>query len=145
MNCRDYQQMISKLVDLELKATVSSELFEHLGKCAECREFFDTLMKLTAELERIGTPLELSEATSNQRPYVGPSFVPSRSKGVLRHSPDAAAVPLESKPRTIGSFIRTLALAILIIVIGCVMFSTTISVGARGAEAIRLPQESGVR
>jgi len=138
MNCRDYQQMISKLVDLELKATVSSELFEHLGK-------FDTLMKLTAELERIGTPLELSEATSNQRPYVGPSFVPSRSKGVLRHSPDAAAVPLESKPRTIGSFIRTLALAILIIVIGCVMFSTTISVGARGAEAIRLPQESGVR
>jgi predicted anti-sigma-YlaC factor YlaD len=137
--------MISRLVDLELKATTSSELFEHLGRCAQCREFYDTMMKLSAELDKIGTPLELSEATSNQRPYVGLSFVSSGSKEVRRYSPDAPAIAQSAKPRNIGSSIRTLALAILIIVIGCVMFSTTISVGARGASAIQTPQENGVR
>lgn len=145
MNCRDYQQVISKFVDLELKATASAELFEHLGKCAQCREFLDTMMKLSAELDKIGTPLELSEIASDQRRHVGLFFVPPGSKEVLRYSPDAPAVALVAKPRSIGSSIRTLALTILIIIIGCVMFSTTISFGARGESAIQQTQKNGVR
>ena len=61
MNCRDYQQMISRLVDLELKAAASSDLFEHLGKCAQCREFFDSLTKLNMELEKGQSLTELAE------------------------------------------------------------------------------------
>jgi predicted anti-sigma-YlaC factor YlaD len=57
MNCRDYQQMINKFLDLELKAAASGELFEHLGKCAQCREFLDTMIRLAAELDKVRMPL----------------------------------------------------------------------------------------
>lgn len=61
MNCRDYQRMINKLIDFEVKATESAEIFEHLGGCLECREFLDTLMKLNAELDKVRSPIDVDE------------------------------------------------------------------------------------
>ena len=66
MNCVEYQRMISRLVDLEAKATESKELFEHLGKCADCRAFFDTLAKLNMELEKAQLLTELAETPKNE-------------------------------------------------------------------------------
>ena len=66
MNCRDYQQMTSRLIDLELKATASAVLFEHLGKCAQCRKFFDNLMRLNLELDKAQAPVELEKEVSVQ-------------------------------------------------------------------------------
>jgi predicted anti-sigma-YlaC factor YlaD len=122
MNCADYQQMISRLVDLELKAAASAELFEHLGKCAECREFLDTMMKLTAELDKVGTPPELSEATGNQHPYVGAS----------------APVPRIGRHRSLRSRISTFALLIMLTLFIGLLFSVNIS-AQRQPEPI--PQE----
>jgi predicted anti-sigma-YlaC factor YlaD len=122
MNCRDYQQMISKLVDLELKAAASAELFEHLGKCAECRGFLDTMMKLTAELDRTGMPLELSEVANYQRPYVG------------------ARVPISQfgQHHSLRSRISTFALLIMVTLFIGLLFSVNIS-AQRPQEPI--PQE----
>jgi predicted anti-sigma-YlaC factor YlaD len=65
MNCVEYQRMISRLVDLEVKATASAELFDHLGKCADCRAFFETLTKLNIELEKAQLLTELTETPDN--------------------------------------------------------------------------------
>jgi hypothetical protein len=48
-----------------VKAAASGELFEHLGKCAECRGFFDTLTKLNRELEKSQLLTELTETPDN--------------------------------------------------------------------------------
>jgi predicted anti-sigma-YlaC factor YlaD len=65
MNCVDYQRTISRLVDLEVKAAASADLFEHLGKCAECRGFLDTLTKLNMELDKSQLLTELTETPDN--------------------------------------------------------------------------------
>ena len=65
MNCVEYQRMISRFVDLEVRATASAQLFEHLGTCAQCREFFDTLTKLNMELEKAQLLTELTETPDN--------------------------------------------------------------------------------
>ena len=56
MTCADHQRTISRFVDHELKATGCTELFEHLGRCEECRQFFDTILTLGAELDKIQSP-----------------------------------------------------------------------------------------
>jgi predicted anti-sigma-YlaC factor YlaD len=58
MNCVDYQKLISRVVDLEVKATASGALFEHLGKCAQCREWLDTLLRMNVEYEKIQLTFE---------------------------------------------------------------------------------------
>jgi len=121
MNCRDYQQMISRLVDLELNAAASAELFEHLGKCAQCREFLDTMMKLTAELDKIGVSQELSEEAS-KRPYVG----------------DRKSTPRLSQHRSLRSRISTFALLVMVTLIIGLLFSVNIS-AQRPPEPV--PQE----
>jgi predicted anti-sigma-YlaC factor YlaD len=123
MNCRDYQQMISRLVDLELRAAASAELFEHLGRCAECREFLDTMMKLTAELDKIGMPLEFTEAVGgNKRLYVG----------------DRPSALRLGQPRSLRSRLSTFALLIMLTLFIGLLFSVDIS-AQRSQEPI--PQE----
>ena len=53
MNCNDYQRMINKFIDSDMRATESADLFRHLGGCAQCREFMDTLMKLNMQLDKV--------------------------------------------------------------------------------------------
>jgi predicted anti-sigma-YlaC factor YlaD len=110
MNCRDYQQMISRLVDLEVKATASAALFEHLGKCAECREFLDTMMKLTAELDKAAMPQELSEEAS-KRPYVA----------------DRRPAPRMAQRRSLRSRISDFALLIIVTLFIGLLFSVNIN------------------
>ena len=113
--------MISRLVDLELKASASAELFEHLGKCAQCREFLDTTMKLTAELDKIGMPPELVEAAGNQRPYVGAR----------------TSVPGFSQHRSLRSRISTFALLLMVTLFIGLLFSVNIE---KSSQAEQIPQ-----
>jgi predicted anti-sigma-YlaC factor YlaD len=53
MTCADHQKIINCLIDHEIKATDCAELFEHLGTCAECRRFYDTILTLGTELDKI--------------------------------------------------------------------------------------------
>jgi predicted anti-sigma-YlaC factor YlaD len=122
MNCAEYERIISKLVDLEVKATTSGELFEHLGTCARCREFFDLVMKVNAELDNIGTPIELSEAASSRRPYVGVH----------------ASIPRFGQQRSLRSRISTYAMIVLLTFFIGLLFSVNIN-AQRQPEPI--PQE----
>lgn len=63
MNCSDHQRTINKLIDHEAKATECAELFEHLGTCVECRRFYDTIITLGAELDKVHPSIdEIAEA-----------------------------------------------------------------------------------
>jgi predicted anti-sigma-YlaC factor YlaD len=63
MTCADHQRTINRFIDQEIKATESAELFEHLGKCPECRRFYDSIITLAAQLERVQLSIdEISEA-----------------------------------------------------------------------------------
>ena len=74
MTCADHQRTISRFVDHELRATGCTELFEHLGQCEECRRFFDTILTLGAELDKIQSlttemPVEPGLASIRQPDY----------------------------------------------------------------------------
>ncbi|MCX6132779.1 MAG: hypothetical protein NTU47_03100 [Ignavibacteriales bacterium] len=58
MTCADHQRTINRLIDHEVKATDCGELFEHLGTCSECRVFYDSLLILEAELEKIQSAVD---------------------------------------------------------------------------------------
>jgi len=98
MNCNDYQRWISRFIDQETSATDSSELFEHLGKCAECRGFLDALMKLNAELDRVQTVAESETTISTQHRAFGDRRT---VRGVAKHG-------------TLRSRISTFALLIMV-------------------------------
>jgi len=102
--------MISRLVDLELKARASGELFEHLGGCAQCREFFDTMMKLAAELDKVEmSPVLFEEA--GKRPYVA----------------DRKSAPRTVQRSSLRSRISTFALLIMLTLFIGLLFSVNIS------------------
>jgi predicted anti-sigma-YlaC factor YlaD len=74
MTCADHQRSINRFIDREVKATGCTELFEHLGQCEECRRFFDSILTLGAELEKIQSlttemPVPLGLASVRQPNY----------------------------------------------------------------------------
>jgi len=135
--CEDYELAISAYVDGEIAQDERGPLFEHLSSCDHCDGFLQDAIRIRVEAARVNKIPAPSDVVR--------SFVPPESKTVFRYSPDAPAAALAPKPRGTGSYIRTLALAVLIIVIGCVMFSTTISVASRGQAMIQPPQANGIR
>jgi anti-sigma factor RsiW len=50
MNCEQYQENISQLIDGELDSVAESNLFQHMSTCEACRVFFKNLLKLNHEL-----------------------------------------------------------------------------------------------
>ena len=98
MNCNDYQHWINRFTDHEARATESAELFEHLGKCAECRGFLDALMKLNAELDRVQTVAELENDMSTEHRAFG----------------DRRAVRGVTKQTSLRSRVSTFALLIIV-------------------------------
>ena len=121
MNCVDYQQMINRLIDHELKATASAKLFEHLGKCAECREFLDTMMKLTAKLDKVEMPPELSEEASR-----------------LVYVADRKSAPRIAQRRSFRARISTFALLIMLTLFIGLLFSVNID---KPSQAEPIPLE----
>jgi predicted anti-sigma-YlaC factor YlaD len=103
--------MISRFVDLEMKATASGDLFEHLGKCAQCREFLEAAMTLIAELDKAGMPPELSEAAGNEREYLGARV----------------SVPRYGQHRSLRSRLSDFALLIIVTLFIGLLFSVNIS------------------
>jgi predicted anti-sigma-YlaC factor YlaD len=55
MTCDEYQLKISALLDGEVAAADSGEIFNHLGSCTECRLFWHNTLALNAQLEIAGT------------------------------------------------------------------------------------------
>lgn len=55
MTCDEYQSRINALLDGEVAAADSGEIFNHLGSCPDCRLFWHNMLTLNAQLEIAGT------------------------------------------------------------------------------------------
>jgi predicted anti-sigma-YlaC factor YlaD len=112
MTCADHQRTINKLIDHEAKATECAELFEHLGTCAECRRFCDTIITLGAELDKVHSSIgELTEASWQ------PSVAASRQP-VYRITDQKRIAPRPS----------TLAFVIVVMFVVSLLFSVNVTI-----------------
>ncbi|MBF8297046.1 MAG: hypothetical protein HW389_3591 [Bacteroidetes bacterium] len=64
MNCAEYQRLINRFIDHEVKANECAELFAHLGTCGGCRQFYDTIITLGAELDKAHLWMDEASALS---------------------------------------------------------------------------------
>ena len=53
MDCEQYREMISGLIDNELNAEETNTLNQHLGRCTECRAEYDSLLENTEKLNSL--------------------------------------------------------------------------------------------
>lgn len=69
MSCSDHQQAINRFIDHEVKAADSVVMFQHLAQCAECRQFYDTIVTIWVELDKVQYSTdEKTEVMVNRRP-----------------------------------------------------------------------------
>ena len=64
MNCEQYQEQISQLIDGELLPAAETELFVHLGVCEHCRTFLKNTLSLRNTLafnRQIDVPASLDQ------------------------------------------------------------------------------------
>ena len=112
MNCSGHQQTINLFIDHEIKATGCAELFEHLGKCGECRRFYDTIIMLGAELDKVHASIEeIAEA-----PWQ--SSVAASRQPAYRITDQNRIVPRPS----------TLAFVIVVMFVVSLMFSVNVTI-----------------
>lgn len=70
MNCDDYQRMISKLIDREIRHAESAAVFGHLAECALCRNFYHDLQALNSSLDRLADAVPEGMVREFRRPSV---------------------------------------------------------------------------
>jgi len=69
MNCEQYQEYISQLIDGELDNAYEASLFEHLGSCEQCRTFLKNILSLKNTLTVIrpmAVPASLDQRVLSQ-------------------------------------------------------------------------------
>ncbi len=132
MNCEEYQPQVSKLLDNALEKGATADLFSHLGECDACRVFFGTSMRLRQAMQS-APPMQVPESVDGE--VLG--FAASRPGDVSSVALPAVGLRNHTTPISI----RTVALAVLVLVIGCMMFSTTLSVDTRGMSAGPMPSQ----
>jgi predicted anti-sigma-YlaC factor YlaD len=119
MSCEIHQEQISKLLDNVLDKGKMADVFGHLGDCEDCREFFRTTMHVRQAMAK-AAPLPISDLVDGA---VLNSFQDS-----AKHSRLGSPPPGGRRRQSVGASIRTFALAMLVVIIGCLVFSTTIAV-----------------
>lgn len=61
MECLKYEEMIQEYSDNELEKGNEAVLFNHLSECPDCRDYFKSLMTISANLDIQEYPPELEE------------------------------------------------------------------------------------
>lgn len=117
MSCDEHQQNISKLLDGMLDKDQTPGVFAHLGGCEECREFFQLTLGIRQAM-RAAPPVSLPE---NFEAIV-------RSIGGVRQgfAPDRVPVALAAVHKPIRLRVSTVALLLLMLFLGALLFSTKI-------------------
>jgi anti-sigma factor RsiW len=108
MTCADHQRTINRFIDHEIKATECAELFEHLGTCGECRWFYDSIIALGAELDKVHPPIDETVETA---------WRPSRQP-VYRITDEKRIAPRPS----------TLAFVIVVMLVVSLLFSVSVTI-----------------
>jgi anti-sigma factor RsiW len=135
MNHEPYQQQISQLVDDELDESQERDLFVHLGSCTECRTFLKSAWQMQIDIQSRKPRGQVSSMTAE-------GVSRSRWQG---NKPSIAFSPPLKQTRF---SIRTFALALLVVVLGCVMLSSKVMVneGAyTGSHAVQNNFANGVQ
>jgi len=109
MKCDEYQRMINKFIDHELKAAECSAMFDHLGTCMECRQFYDSINALGTELDKIPFPNE---------------EVTFRQSGWSKRQPTYSI----ADHKRIAPRPSTLAVAIIVLLVVGLLFSVNVTI-----------------
>jgi predicted anti-sigma-YlaC factor YlaD len=112
MTCADYQRRINRFIDREVKAAACGELFEHLGQCEQCRAFYDSLLTVGAELDRIQPLLR-----ENAETPVHPMFASTRQP-----------IYFAAGQRRIAPRPSSLLFAIVVMLVVTLLFSVDVSI-----------------
>jgi hypothetical protein len=115
MNHEVYQQHISQLVDNELSESLEQDLFLHLGSCRECRSFLKSSWQIQSDIQK-------------RMPRTQPGFANAKGPSQTQKLQDHPSVGSGFNRKTARAPIRTFALAVLVVALACIMFSTTITV-----------------
>ena len=127
MNCEDYQQLVSKLLDNSLGKGKTADMFRHLGECDECRAFFGTSMYLRHAMQS-APPMRATESVDKKvlsfttsQPHVGSSV------GGIRSS----SIPMDRKAPSvmrsgIREHIRVFALVLLTVIVSGLIWTRTL-------------------
>jgi anti-sigma factor RsiW len=125
--CEEFELAISCFVDGELDRADGIDMFNHLASCERCAAFLEDVIRMRNKAAREGKHVILEG--------LDVSAEPTRGRAGSHFLPDAELVQLAARRKHLSASVRTFVLAILVLIIGCVMFSTTISIDARGASA----------
>ena len=113
MNHESYQQQVSQLVDDELDESLEQDLFVHLGSCIECRDFLKSSWQIQSDIHsRKPEGLAVSKVDR----------VALRSRWLEDKSP----VVFHTVQNPTRLSFRTFALAFLVVILGCLMLSSTV-------------------
>ena len=131
--CEVYELAASCYVDGETTAIERAEMFTHLASCDSCSAFLGDLIQIRADAAG-GKNVGMAE-----KPNLKAAF--AKVKEMPRFLADAVPVPTESSAKRTRAAIRTFVLALLVVVIACAVFSTTISVNPQIGPASESPQQ----
>ena len=121
MNCEEYGLRVSRLLDNTLEKSSLPDVFAHLGVCDQCRQFFQSALEIRRTLHE-APPLPMSEAMDEGvARFMTVQALSSAEDAPVRFAPRGYSPRFST---------RTFLLAILLLVIGCMMFSTSISIKA---------------
>jgi len=121
-----YQQYVSQFVDGELKESLEEELFVHLGSCRDCRRFLRTSWQVQLDIQH--------QKPQSSRLPKGTISTP----GSVRFG-DRSPVISQPFPKDTRLSFRTFVLALVVILFGCVVLSSRITLN----EAMLPPAVSG--
>jgi hypothetical protein len=134
--CDQYQADIGCFIDGESVDDGAPRMFEHLSACKRCSDFlYDVIqIRIGAATEgKVPAPSDL-DTLMNVRGH----------KTLRRYASDAPLLHSNSRDG-VGISARTLTLAILVFIMGCLMFSTNVSFRGGGAVAPQSSQDRGAR
>lgn len=126
MNCEQYQQQVSKLIDGMLEEVHQIGLFAHLSKCSECRRFYVSANRIR---------LSLTEAT----PFTMPSAVDDRVFAYLRNKMGQRLAYRQPVPRTIWQ--RTIPIPVPTVILFLLMLLFAGMLFSANPEVQAFPEE----
>ena len=128
MNCEEYQQLVSKLLDNALEKEKRAAVFSHLGICEKCREFFESAMQIRRAMQS-AAPLPMSAVMD--------ADVLQLAMAQSRQAPDREPVQRLSQHRPLRSRISTFALLLMVTLFIGLLFSVNIE---KPSQAEQIPQ-----
>ena len=130
MNCDEFQEQLSALIDNELADGEAEGLFRHMGECVECRSALRSHMELRSDLKEDFPPLAPKELDR---------WILSGPLGRREGKPDRGAIPGKFWQGRVSMRIPVATAATVMIILGSIFFSS-MWFGSNHASDVRSAQ-----